>query len=700
MSTTIRFTPAWVIAIALVVAVCLRLPAVEVAATGNLALTNAAQVRALSSGEAARKLPVQLRGVVVLRDRGSFTLIDETAGVYLETTEGQLPSFGRGDLIEVEGFSDPGKFAPFVKAVAIKKLGAGVIPEPQPVSYDELLMGQFGAQWVEISGVARRSGPLSRDGDMWELWLATGGGQLRVRLPKAQAAAASVDSEVRLRGVCFYQFNLTRQALNPVLTVPRGQPVMVRVPAPVDPYAAPVCSISSLMQFSPGRSYRHRVRVRGCVTHADHGQFWIHDAERGVHIRTRQTDALEVGAEVDVLGFLCYGGYTPLLEDAVFRKVGASSPPLPIHLDSLAEALQRDADLVELEATIQEQWLALDGCRLMLVDGTNDFSALLRLAGNAPAPRDWRPGCRVRVAGICSVNTGALGNTTGTLEPQTFQLLLRSPADLRILVRPPWWTAEHMIWVLGSIVGVLLLVVVIVVWNNRRRLREQALARMKSEAEFSAVWNERNRMARELHDTLAQGLGAISMQLEVVKRMLPADAEVRKPLDEARALARSNLTDARNSIWNMRSQVLETGDLAKALGDILRSLTDGTEMRGELRVLGSPRRLAPMTENNLLRIGQEAITNAARHAQAKRIEVVLQFAPREVQLSVLDDGLGFDPVQPPKSDGGFGLVGMRERAAQMHGELTVSSVPGEGSVLTLALLLPALPDDTNNEMAI
>jgi signal transduction histidine kinase len=208
---------------------------------------------------------------------------------------------------------------------------------------------------------------------------------------------------------------------------------------------------------------------------------------------------------------------------------------------------------------------------------------------------------------------------------------------------------------------------------------------MKSEAEFSAVMNERNRMAREFHDTLAQGLGAISLQLEVAKRQLPADSSAQKSLAEAGTQTRASLDEVRNAIWNRRSQVLETGDLASALKGVLHALTDRDQLLAELKVAGEPRRFAPVVENNLLRIGQEAIANAVKHAQAKRIEVVLKFERRQFELCVSDDGRGFDPSHPPASEGGFGLVGMRERAAELHGELNVSSAPEKGCVVKLTM---------------
>ena len=206
-----------------------------------------------------------------------------------------------------------------------------------------------------------------------------------------------------------------------------------------------------------------------------------------------------------------------------------------------------------------------------------------------------------------------------------------------------------------------------------------------AEAEFSAMFAERNRIAREIHDTLAQGLGAISMHLEMVKDQLGREPDkVARHLEIAHQMARQSLTEARESIWNMRSQVLENGDLAEALQGILRQLTDGTATQGEFTASGNVRRLAPVIENNLLRLGQEAVANAVKHAHAKKISVVLMFTDRQVALTVRDDGGGFDSAQPPTGSH-FGLRGQRERTAQLGGKLAVQSAPGHGTEVTVQI---------------
>jgi signal transduction histidine kinase len=296
---------------------------------------------------------------------------------------------------------------------------------------------------------------------------------------------------------------------------------------------------------------------------------------------------------------------------------------------------------------------------------------------------DWRPGSRMRVTGICSVIHDYVRPMAGVWKPQGFQMLIRSPADLTVLAAPPWWTPQHLINVLVVVSVALLLAASAVFLHARRRLNEQARRRTMVEAEFAAMLAERNRVAREIHDTLAQGLAATSVQLRLAKKTAGNAEMLGHHLDAAQQFVRESLEEARNSIWNMRSQVLENGDLAAALKDILRQMVDGAEVETRFEVAGKAHRLAPVVESNLLRVGQEAITNAAKHAQARHINVKLEFGEKQFQLTVSDDGRGFDPAQTALGAGGFGLVGMRERIAALHGELSLRSAPGQGAEIKL-----------------
>ena len=223
---------------------------------------------------------------------------------------------------------------------------------------------------------------------------------------------------------------------------------------------------------------------------------------------------------------------------------------------------------------------------------------------------------------------------------------------------------------------------------SRHRLLQSSFARQQAEAEFAAILSERNRIAREIHDTLAQSLGATSLHLELVKDHLSPDSEGSKNLAEARRLTLGSLAETRNSIWKMRSQALETGDLATALMDVRDRLTDIQGIKGRFDLTGTSYRLPPLTENNLLRIGQEAITNAVKHARASRVDVSLTFMPGELQMRISDDGCGFDSDSSSPGETHFGFIGLRERAREIHAELNVCSIPNQGTVVDVTLHHP------------
>lgn len=187
---------------------------------------------------------------------------------------------------------------------------------------------------------------------------------------------------------------------------------------------------------------------------------------------------------------------------------------------------------------------------------------------------------------------------------------------------------------------------------------------------------ERTRIARDVHDTLAQGLAGISLQLENIADTIEVAPEAaRQHLGRARDLAASSLAEVRESIYRLRSgpQVA----LSLALAVAAQQLSSDTPAHISVQVNGPQRRLAAVVEANLLRIAQEAITNAIRHADAQAIEIELRFEPRRVVLCVRDDGRGFDLERTGTSQ--FGLAGMRERTEQIGGSLDVRTMPGVGT---------------------
>jgi PAS domain S-box-containing protein len=195
----------------------------------------------------------------------------------------------------------------------------------------------------------------------------------------------------------------------------------------------------------------------------------------------------------------------------------------------------------------------------------------------------------------------------------------------------------------------------------------------------AAILKERTRMARDIHDTLAQGFTGVVLQMEAAEEALfeedPKNAM--KHVCRARELARESLGEARRSVHALRPQALEKAAFADALKAIIKNTTAGTPLRTEFQLQGQPRELSPAVEENLLHIGQEALTNALKHAHATKFQTRVRFDPDAIRLEVRDNGDGF--VVHDANGGGIGLIGMKERAEQIGASLSVSSNPGAGT---------------------
>jgi signal transduction histidine kinase len=212
-------------------------------------------------------------------------------------------------------------------------------------------------------------------------------------------------------------------------------------------------------------------------------------------------------------------------------------------------------------------------------------------------------------------------------------------------------------------------------------------------ARYSAVLDERNRIAREIHDTLAQNLAGIALQLDsVTMQATGIPPELRRHLDQACNLTRYSLAEARGAVLDLRSQELERQELTALLPKMAESIRENAASKTliNVKIRGVPRPLSPVAVKNLLRIFQEAVANAIKHANATRVEAELEFDGDRLTLRVRDDGCGFDADQTiPLYMDHYGLIGMRERAIRIGGRLTLNSRPGEGTEIVVQVPLPA-----------
>jgi ligand-binding sensor domain-containing protein/signal transduction histidine kinase len=249
-------------------------------------------------------------------------------------------------------------------------------------------------------------------------------------------------------------------------------------------------------------------------------------------------------------------------------------------------------------------------------------------------------------------------------------------AELSFVIRPPFYRT---LWFLG-LAAILLAGLVFAVYKMRVRVIR---------SQFDAVLAERTRIAREIHDTLAQGFVGVSTQLELTAHLLAQShvLEATQQVDRTRALVREGLADARRSIWDLRADGTQATLPLRLTNLIQQSSTE--DLNTNIDIGGTYRALPPALENEVLRIAQEALANVVRHSGATRVELDLRYHPNELTLTISDNGVGFQSTDTTlPAQGHFGLQGMRERAVQIGATLNVESSPESGTTVTLCAPLP------------
>jgi signal transduction histidine kinase len=658
-------------------------------------LSTVSAIRALSQDEGARGYPVRVRATVTHVDEtahGTLVIHDGTVGQFVfPPADGiTIPAWAelrRGDLVDIEGRTERGGFAPNIRPSAVRRVGRGPMPRPKEIPFAAMLTGRHDCDFVEIVGVIQRTW-VSSEATMHTLFadVAYEDGVVRATFwdYTPEDLPRFIDARVRLRGNVGTLFGSTEQLRGVALFVGRSSDIAVVEPPP-DPFGLPTRSIRSLYNYSAGGEVQRRIRVHGVVTGYAPGRavevrdftsrarfrfvrsvLYMNDGTGSARIETEETLPFRAGAIVEVAGFPAVTDGKPILTNARVRLVGQGAQPVAVPISGPNVLTpDNDAALVRMEGRLLSVLTNPLQRTVVLKVGETVFDA--DLDGTTASPIDHiRPGSLVAATGVYQYQSGTA---------PSFRLLLRSPEDLVVLAAAPWWTLGH--------TGVMLAILglgawVVVIWSraNGRRKRLQ----------YQAVLTERTRVGRELHDTLEQDLSGIALQLEAVSATLQTSPErAQQSLDVARQMLRYSLEETRRSVMDLRSQALESRDLAGALSDLARQMTIGTRASALVRVEGTLTRLDASQEHHFLRIGLEALTNALKHSGAARIEIVLRFLSDATTLVVQDDGCGMREGPQDLSSHHFGLQGIRERVDKLGGVLSLETAPATGTRLSVTV---------------
>ena len=647
-------------------------------------LTTAEQIQRLKREEAQHGRPVLVRGVVTCSDfYQGFVLQDATRGVFVEPpTPNGLGRPEVGENWEVQGITGPGLFSPLIKAARLTRLGQGRLPEPIQATWDQLLNGSLDVQYAEIQGMVTA---VQTNG----IKLLTRGGKVRVNLAglAPETLHQYKNALVRLRGCLLAVWDLTTHQLK-VGEVTMGQAsVSVEQPAPADPFAVPLKGPRDLLRFDAQAGAFQRVKVAGQIMHERAGEYFLTDGTNGLRFTAQDLPRCGPGDWVEAVGFPELGGPALALREAAVRQLrpGALPAAQELPLTNLLSA-DHDATRVRIGAVLLGVRHERGERVLELQAGLRTF--LARAGGPADALDSLPTGSRLAVTGTYA---GQGGNRGVGREIDSFELLLNSAGDVQVLARPPWWTLRRVLVVLGALSFVLLAATLWGVTLKRQVNAQTAVIRQKAERE--ATLEERARIARELHDTLEQALAGLGLQLSALSGTLRAiPAESQRILAMACSMVRHSQEEARRTVRNLRTFALDRNDLLAALRQLAEQSRGAWPVDTQVEISGPPRPLPPAVESHLLRVAQEATTNALKHAQARQIRIALGFRTDTVTLAIQDDGCGFDAEHAaPSAAGHFGLLGMRERAEKLGGALHIRSAPGAGTTIEVTVPCATLP---------
>jgi len=645
-----------------------------------------AELRALPVEVASSGIPVEVEGTILYSDltTGDLILHDGSAACYVVIGNATRPTIG--DRVKTTGHSAADGYLPFFHAHRIEVIGRTELPPPHPIAPGEIYQPQFDTGWVEVPALVTgvESGGLA-----YTLAVEIYGQTFKADIPltpdAVDRAARLMQRQVRMTAILGTVYNDKRQMTGRHFFVPSFDHIVLAGPE-IDPSTPRPLKIADMLVSH--NSPTELIRIEGTITQLDPKGFHLRDSSGSTLVITPSRHELQAGARVAIDGFGTISPFRPIVRAITVTKTGQSAPPPPLPIDfQPKDGPNQHLELVRLEAELLGLRNAKDEAILQCRSGNHIFEATLPLP-TSELPT-LIPGDRLGLTGICELITN---HPLPRLEWVTgFRLQLADSSAIQLLHRAPWWTTRRLLTALAATSGAAL-VFGIGVFALRRRVKHQ-VGVIAGEVEKRAISTERERMARDLHDTLEQQLTGVAMQLE----SLAHSPHQRSPvisdrLNLASRMLRHSREEARRSVWDLRNRLLEIHGLAAAIQSLAASAAVDGGPEVEALIDRSPTGLHQGVEYQLLRMAQEALANALKHARAKHITLRLAVAADHCRLTVEDDGAGFDPLlvdplQPPH----FGLLGLRERADKIAAKLDIRTRPGHGCTVTVKVPVTAHP---------
>lgn len=666
------------------------------------------QIRALSSDQAARNLPVELEGTVIYYDgiEDHAFLQDSTGSIFFRPGKialGEPERLELLDLIRIKGVTTQGMFSPSVageiitggtkppnitQAVKIEDLGTSTRLDAPLVTSQDILSGAYHDQLVRIQGTVRAHETVSYLGDdrlMLHISVRRVPELLRVEMPRYDNVPQPlVDVPCEITGIVAGGGDEQGRLHDVRILVPSARDIRFDTAMLEEGFGQAAREPGEIMKYDASRSSGPdaRVRVDGVVTYVLPGEgFYVGDRNEGLWIQSLQIGSVKKGDKVQVLGYPALDGQRVLLEDAIFRIVGRdySVAALPLSAGEAASG-RFSSSLVSVEGELLDEVTQANERILFLAASGRRFTANITQQSSvdpqdAPAAGSW-----IRVSGILE-----LGIVPNGFAPNVsaFSLLARDNADIVILSSPSWFTADRL-KLLQLVTLCVVFFGILWLWLLRRQVARQSHL-IEIQTEERTLIEERQRIARELHDTLEQQLAGVRYHLNALNKWSDeAPPSVGRAVAATRAMLDHSREEMRRSVFELRSPILEQQGLVAAIRLTLETISPSGVPQISVIVEGSERRLPRRVEFHLMRVVQEALTNAVKHAEASEVTVTFRFSETDLEIVIQDNGRGFDQSDSKHLGANrFGMLGIRERLTKIGATMEMKSIPSQGTALTL-----------------
>ena len=669
----------------------------------------------LHYGDFKKELPFEFRGTVLTRaDSGTFIIDDGSASIKVNTHPCiAADAFATGDRVIVGGLAEhtsefEGKNRLIARAITVT--GKGTVPKPVDAALADITAGRFDYRIVRVKGTVTAVFQDEIDPRVMFLTLLSGSTTIPVTFHRTKPHGITdplrlLDAQLRVTGVCEPSIGSWRifQGHGIATGLDCGK-IEIISPSPADPFDIMPLDVHKDLRpdHIPAMGRRS---VAGLVSAVWGGNNVLLRTDIfklktiRVHLATGQK-LPKCGAYIRVAGLPETDLFTIILSNAIWRDepangtaaAAAEAPPVRLTVEQLlfdekgAPQLQTPyhGRVITLSGTVHS--LVRDpptGARMNLSCGHHVIA--VDASGCVGALDGVELGAKVETTGVCLAETDIWRPSAPFPRVKGFSLVLRTPKDIRILARPPWFTPRKVFIVLGFLIAAL---AGVGIWNrmlNRivARRGRQLLKEEIAHAKTAFRVDERTRLAAELHDSISQTLTGVSLQIDAAERARRKDdRQMGLHLATARQTLANCREELKNCLWDLRNCALEEPDAEEAIRKTLNPHRGEAELSIGFSIPRS--RFSDSSFHAVLRILRELVTNAIRHGKAKHIDVRGESDGGGIVITVRDDGEGFDPGgRKGMEEGHFGLLGISERLARLGGHMKIDSAPGLGTTAVI-----------------